>query len=216
MKILNPHLNLSLFFFFVLISNSYSQNIYFVKDVENISYLKIRFCLDSNGRVDSIGVMKDQSDYKNQAVIDEILFKLGKVVLPDTGSVRNNCHIETFIFINQALQYSSLKPEEFKQLETFKTGKFKYIGAIYDSSLIVRTEKEQLETTGNNKSRFEITWIEPNIYILKFVEMGMPGWENTIGETMAVEIIKIIDPKTYVYRSLLFNQPAYGIIQKIE
>lgn len=216
MKIINPKFCLSLFFFFTFVISAYSQNIYYVKDVENISYLKIRFCLDSNGKVDSIGVIQDQSDYKNQVVIDDILLKLGRIALPDTGSLWNNCHVETFIFINQTLQYCSLKPGEFKQLETFKSGKFKFQGAIYDSSLIVRTEKEQVETTGNKVSRFEITWIEPNIYTLKFLEMGLPGWENTIGETMAVEIIKIIDPKTYVYRSLLFGQPAYGIIQKIE
>lgn len=216
MKLLNLNLSLSLLFFFAFVSASYSQNIYFVKDVENISYLKIRFCLDSTGKVDSVGVIKDQSDYSNQVVINDIMNKLGGIVLPDTGNLWNNCHVETFIFINQTLQYCSVKPTEFIQLETFKTGRFKFLGAIYDSSLIVRTEKEQVETTGDKVSRFEITWIEPNIYTLKFLEMGLPGWEKTIGETMAVEIIKIIDPKTYVYRSLLFGQPAYGVIQKIE
>lgn len=214
MKILKH--TLSLFILIASVSASYSQNIYFVKDVENISYLRIRFCLDSNGKVDSIGVIDNKSDYKNQEVISNILLKFRQLTLPDTGSVRNNCHEETFIFINQVLKYCSLNPDELKQLETFKVGKFKYLGPIYDSSLIVRTEKEQVETTGENVSRFEITWVEPNIYTLKFVEMGIKGWENTIGETMAVEIIKLIDANTYVFRSMLFDQTAYGIIRKIE
>lgn len=217
-KLLKPNLklNLSLLFFLSFISLSYSQTTYFVKEVENIRDLSIRFCFDSNGKVDSIAVREDKTDYTDQKIIDEIIKQIRLVVVPDTGNVRNNCHEERFLFVNPTLQYCSLKPEEFKQLEKFKSGKFKYLSASNDSALITRTGNEQLETYANEFMRFEIVWVEPNIYTLKLVEVAMKGTIIDKGETIAVEIIKIIDPDTYVYRSLLLGVEIYGIIRKVE
>lgn len=190
-----------------------AQNNYFVNDVQYVNDVEIDFCIDSIGRVYDVQVNKDFTDYNNNEVIQEIIIKMQELSIPNV-ELYNDCHKELFTFINDSLQFSKIEEKDFKHLEKYRIGKFSYAAPRLRSIKIIRKKNKQIEKEEDGVYSYEINWIAPNLYTLKYLEVGNKQLEYLIGELIEVEIIRIIDENSYVYRSRIKGIQLYGIIKK--
>ncbi len=57
--------------------------------------------------------------------------------------------------------------------------------------------------------------MKPNFYILTYLEVSKEEYKYLLGEKINVEIIKVIDANTYVYKSNLLNRTfIIGVMKK--
>lgn len=188
-----------------------AQNNYFVDDVEYIKDVEVQYCLDGGGRVYDVKVNREFTDYQNEEVIDALLNEVRGLSVESTEHF-DNCFDENFTFINERFQSSSLKEDDFEHLEKFNRGKFAYTSPRYSDTKIVRRKKRQIERTDDGVLKFEIDWIAPNWYTLKYLKVYDAESKFLLGETIHVEIIGVIDEHTYMYRSHIEGLEVYGEI----
>lgn len=201
---------------FVLLSSIlFSQNNFFVDDVEYINYVTINFCVDSSGKTENIKINKEFTDYKNEEIISLIISEVQELNVNETSKL-NKCFEEIYTFINEELQFSKVKENQYKNLERFKKGDFIYWSPKYRNTSIERYSNKQIENAKESKSEYQINWVKPNFYNLKILKVRDSTFNYLIGETIDVEIIKVIDINSYVYKSTLNGQEIYGIIEKIK
>lgn len=204
----------TLIFIIIIVTNYISaQNSYFVNDVKYVNDVEINFCVDSSGRIYNVKVNKDFTDYQNEEVIQEIVDQMKGLTL-DAVEFFNNCYDELFTFINDSLQISKVKEDDFKYLEKFRKGKFAYAAPRLSKIKIIRRKNKQIEKEEDGVYKYEINWISPNLYTLKYLKIGNKDLDHPIGETIEVEIIRIIDEYSYIYKSTVKGIELYGIIEK--
>lgn len=189
---------------------------FYVNDVQYIEYLTVNFCVDSIGNTTTVSIIPEKTTYKNDSLINEIIDYRKSIVYGKDSKIRNNCNIQTFYLINSELKNCHLKEKEFAVLENFKTGKFKYEDPNFKNVIINRTTSYQFEVEGEEVFKYTINWLNPNIYILTFIDVSKEEYKYLIGEKIEVEIIKVISADSYIYKSNLKGSviPA-GIINKM-
>ncbi|WP_136666902.1 hypothetical protein [Flavobacterium sp. H122] len=206
---------LYLIFFLSLNLNAQIQNEFYVDDVENIEYLTVNFCVNNEGKTSNVTVIPSKTTYKNQDIINQVIeYRKSIEYYPDTN-LKNNCYDYTFNFVNSKLQKSQLTESDLKLINNFKNGKFKYADIIFPDVTIIRTNENQIEQNGDEIFKYKIEWTSPNSYSIKYLEVNKKEYEYLLGEKINVEIIKLISPKKYIYKSNLLDRTIItGIIEK--
>lgn len=188
---------------------------FYVEGINDIKYLTLNFCVDSLGKTTDVEIITDKTTIQDSSIINQIVkYRKGIEYYPDT-KLKNNCHDQTFSFINKEFENSHIEESDFYKLDNFKIGIYKYHDINYKNTIITRTENIQIEETNGEVYKYKIEWPKPNQYILTYIEVGKKEHEYLLGEKIYVEIIKQIDSQTYVYRSNLLNKIIItGIIVK--
>lgn len=133
-----------------------------------------------------------------------------------TYTIKYNRYDQIFTFINLNLKDAHINETEFDELQKFRTGNFQYGDLNYKDVNIYRTENFQIEEFQGKVSKYNIEWVKPNFYILTYLEVSKKEYKYLLGEKINVEIIKVIDANTYVYKSNLLNRTfIIGIMKKI-
>ncbi|MCG2612010.1 hypothetical protein LZZ90_10875 [Flavobacterium sp. SM15] len=208
---------LYILFFLSFNLNAQIQNEFYVDDVENIEYLTVNFCVNNEGKTDKVTIIPSKTTYKNQDIINQVVeYRKSIEYYPDTN-LKNNCYDFTFNFVNSKLQNSQLNENDIKLISNFKSGKFKYSGIIFPNATITRTNEYQIEQNGNEVFKYKIEWTNPYSYTITYLEVNQKEYEYLIGEKINVEIIKIVNPKKYIYKSNLLDRTIVtGIIEKLD
>lgn len=190
---------------------------FYVEGINDIKYLTLNFCVDSLGKTTNVEIQAEKTTIQDSIIVNQIVkYRKGIEYYPET-KLKNNCHDQTFSFISQEFENTSISENDFNKLENFKNGTYKYHNIKYKNTSITRTENFQIEETDGEVYKYKIEWPKPNQYILTYLEVGKKEHEYLLGEKIYVEIIKQIDHQTYVYRSNLLNQTTIiGIIVKVE
>ncbi|WP_291117865.1 hypothetical protein [Empedobacter sp. UBA7248] len=209
-------------YFYLLILfniNSFAQmqTEFYLDDVKNdIEYLTLNFCVDNSGKTSLVKVLPEKSIYQNKEIISQIIEYRKNIEYYSETDLKNNCYDQIFTFINTNLKDAHINETEFDELKKFRTGNFQYGDLNYKDVNIYRTENFQIEEFQGEVSKYNIEWVKPNSYILTYLEVSKEEYKYLLGEKINVEIIKLIDANTYVYKSNLLNRTfIIGIMKKI-
>jgi hypothetical protein len=205
-----------LFILIPIFCYSQVEHIFYVEDVEYVEYLTVNFCVSDSGKTSSVTIVPEKTSYKNEDIINQVIaYRKGIEYFPDT-KLKNNCYDYTFYFLNIKFQNSIIPENEVELCKNFKSGNFKYDNLVYSNTIIERTENFQIEKSKDGILKFKIDWIEPYKYNLTFLEVKNNESEYLIGETIQVEILKVINKNEYLYFSNLLDRTfSTGIIRKI-
>ena len=190
----------------------------FVEDVENIEYVTVNFCVDSDAKISEVTIIRGKTTYENEYNIEQLRqYLLGIQYYPDS-KLKNNCYDSTFEFINDTYENKKLNESECKACEKFQTGRYRYEGVLYLDTKIKRKKKIQREISDDDKQIYYINWLNDCTYILTYKRMTEPRFRHLIGKEIKVEIIDILDNGSYVYKSKgnFEEKVDYGIIKKME
>ncbi len=208
-----------LFFVLAMISFScYSQT--FVDDVEKVAVVVIDYCVDKNGKRYDIVINQEKSTYKHKGWQQGCLehFKKGKLIYP--MKMTNECWQSVYYFVNSKYKTYKLPKEDRIKCKVFHLGKFKYESPAYSETIIKRRKKRQIEKGGlGGIQKYKIKWTDNYKYTLETIRMSLEKDKHKEGYLIEVEIIEILNNKTYLYKSYITNDNStdivFGLITKI-
>ena len=207
-------------YFLIILSlniNAQIQNEFYVDDVESIEYLTVNFCVNNEGKTDKVSIIPSKTTYKNQDIISQVVEYRKSIAYYPNSKLKNNCYDFTFSFVNSKLQKNQLTEKDIKLVDIFKSGRFKYADIIYPNATITRTNEYQIEQNGDEIFKYKIEWTNPYSYLITYVEVNKKEYEYLLGEKINVEIIKVISPKKYIYKSNLLGRTIItGVIEKLD
>ncbi len=193
------------------------QQVYYVDDVRVVEYLTINFCVDKNGKSESVKVVPTKTNYKNKARIEEILKLNREIEYHKENKLNGNCFEYSFQFVNEKYKNKSLSINECEKSEIFKTGNFEYISILLPNYEIIRNDSIQIEKNADSESIYKIEWQSPCEYSLTYTKVNGKKSEYLIGESIKVKIIDILPSGDYVYKSNLLDRTlSTGIMRKLK
>ncbi len=208
-----------LFLFFLIISiPSISQT--FVDDVDRVAVVVIDYCVDEDGECYDIKINDEKSSYKNEGWRIGCLehFKKGKLRFP--LKMANACWQSVYHFVNSKYKNYELSEAERLKCKTFHQGQYKYENPAYSETIISRRKNLQIEKGGYGGTQvYRIKWTDVHKYQLESIKMSLEKDKHKIGNIIVVEIIELLNEKTYLYKAHFLNKeddtPMFGIITKI-
>lgn len=204
------------FFLFCLGTNAQIQQEFFADDVNNIELLTVNFCIDNYGKTSSVTILPEQTTYKNQANINQVVEYRKSIEYYPDSKLRNNCYDYTFRFVNPKYKNKKIEDSKISMCKEFKNGTFKYNDDSFPNLTIERDHNYQTEKSHDHFSKYKIDWINDTNYVLTFLEVSDKDSSYLIGEKIYVEIIDILDDGSYVYKSNLLDRTfTTGIIKRI-
>ncbi|WP_299157829.1 hypothetical protein [uncultured Tenacibaculum sp.] len=206
-----------LFLSFIIISfSSYSQ--IFVNDVNRVAVVVIDYCVDENGKRYDIKINQEKSTYKHkgwrQGCIEN--FKNGKLFYP--MKMTNKCWQSVYYFVNSKYKTYQLPEEERPKCKVFHRGKFKYENPAYSKTIMKRRKNRQIEKGGlGGRQVYKIKWVNDHEYELESIKMPLEKDKHKEGNIISVEIIEILNDKTYLYKGHIKNDKnvVFGLITKL-
>lgn len=194
------------------------QKKFFVDDVKDIEYVTVNFCVNEDAKISKVTVIKDKTTYGNKYNIEQLCQYLLSIQYYPNSKLKNNCYDSTFEFINYNYQNKKLNESECNACDKFKKGIYTYKNILYRDTKIKRRRKIQREIGKKDKQIYFIKWLNNCTYVLIYKRMTAPRLKHLIGKEIHVEIIDVLDDKSYVYRSKTnFNKKVdYGVIKKIK
>ena len=208
-----------LFFGFIIISFcSYSQT--FVDDVDRVAVVVIDYCVDDNGKRYDITINQEKSTYKNddwqQGCLEH--FKNGKLIYP--MKMTDKCWQSVYYFVNSKYKTYELPEKERARCKAFHRGKFKYENPAYSETIMKRRKKRQIEKGGlGGKQKYKIKWTDDHKYRLESIKMSLNKDKHKEGNLIEVEIIEVLNDKTYLYKAHITNNDStdvvFGLITKV-
>lgn len=135
------------------ISHSQIQTVFYVDDVKVIDYVTINFCVNDSARISQVSVLKEQTTYKNEVIIDRLVKYLKRVQYYPDSKLKNNCYDSTFKFVNKDYENAELKPSDYPKCKAFKTGDFTYSDFRHKGTKITRRKRKQREKIECEKKR---------------------------------------------------------------
>nr|WP_294936496.1 hypothetical protein [uncultured Flavobacterium sp.] len=201
---------------FSLSSIAQAQNEYYVDDVENIEYVNVLYCVHTDG-TSTVAANPETTTYKNQTIIDQIIAATRKNIVSEAKPPsKGNCYEYRYNILNRKLEKSQLNKKELALINNFKTGNYKYAEIYFEGVTISRTNDFQIEKRNDEVYKYSIKWPKPDTYILNLVETNNKEAEHLLNVNITVEIIKVISPTKYLYRSYVDETTKiFGIIEKI-
>tara|TARA_R110002051_G_scaffold325867_1_gene432603 strand:- start:141414 stop:142052 length:639 start_codon:yes stop_codon:yes gene_type:complete len=208
-----------LFLVFIIISFcSYSQT--FVDDVERVGVVVIDYCVDENGQRYDIKINQDKSNYKHEGWRQGCLehFEKGNLIYP--MKMTNQCWQSVYYFVNSKYKTYHLPEKERLKCKEFLRGLFKYENPAYSETIIKRRKNRQIEKGGSGgKQVYKIKWTDDHKYRLETVKMSLEKDKHKEGNLIDVEIIEILNNKTYLYKAIIINKDStdivFGLISKV-
>ncbi|UOB17513.1 hypothetical protein [Abyssalbus ytuae] len=208
-----------LFFGFIIISFcSYSQ--IFVDDVDRVAVVVIDYCVNKNGNRYDITVNQEKSTYKHDGWQQGCLehFKKGKLIYP--MKMTDECWQSVYYFVNSKYKTYELPQEDRIKCKAFHRGKFKYENPAYSETIMKRRKKNQIEKGGlGGTQKYKIKWRDDHKYQLEAIKMSLKKDKHKEGNLIEVEIIEILNDKTYLYKAYITNDDntdiVFGLITKI-
>jgi hypothetical protein len=208
-----------LFFGFIIISFcSYSQT--FVDDVDRVAVVVIDYCVDNNGKRYNITINQEKSTYKNEGWQQGCLehFKKGKLIYP--MKMTDKCWQSVYYFVNSKYKTYELPEEDREKCKVFHRGKFKYENPAYSETIIKRRKRRQIEKGGlDGTQKYKINWTDDHKYRLETIKMSLNKDKHKEGNLIEVEIIEVLNHKTYLYKAHITNNDStdivFGLITKI-
>lgn len=208
-----------LFFGFITVSFcSYSQT--FVEDVERVAIVVIDYCVDIDGKRYDIKINQEKSTYKDndwqQGCFEH--FKKGELVYP--MKMTKKCWQSFYYFVNSKYKTYELPKEDQVNCKDFHRGIYKYENPAFNETLIKRRKRRQIEKGGKGgKQVYKINWIDNHKYQLETVKMSLKKDKHKEGNLIDVEIIEILNNKTYLYKAYITDDIrtdiVFGLITKI-
>lgn len=209
-----------LLFCIAIVSFSFSHAQIFVNDVDRVAIVVIDYCVDQDGNQYDFEINQEKSTYKNSSWQLGCLehFKKGELFYP--MKMTNECWQAVYYFVNEKYKTYELPKEDRKNCKVFHRGKFKYESPAYSETIIKRRKRNQIEKGGKGgKQKYRIIWTDDHKYQLKTVSMSLEKDKHKIGNLINVEIIEIINEKTYLYKGYITNDTSinivFGLITKI-
>ncbi|MFY0714404.1 hypothetical protein J1D01_12040 [Seonamhaeicola sp. NFXS20] len=210
--------NLLFFGFIINCFCSYSQT--FVDDVDRVEIVIIDYCVDDNGKRYDISINQEKSTYKNHGWQQGCLehFKNGKLIYP--MKMTGECWQSVYYFVNSKYQTYELPEEERVKCKAFHRGKFKYENLAYSKTIMKRRKKRQIEKGGlGGTQKYKIKWTDEHKYELETMKMSLKKDKHKEGNLIEVEIIEILNDKTYLYKAYIKNDDntdvVFGLITKV-
>lgn len=197
---------------------SYSQ--IFVDDVDRVANVVIDYCVDEDGERYDIKINQEKTTYKDESWQQGCLkhFKEGKLIYP--SKMTNKCWQSVYYFVNSKYKNFELPEKDREKCKIFHRGKFKYESPAYSELVIKRRKKRQIEKDGSgNKQVYKIHWTNHHTYTLETFKMSLDKDKHKVGNLIEVEIIEILNDKTYLYKGEITNDDdtkvVFGLITKL-
>lgn len=200
---------------------SFSSNAQtFVDDVERIAVVVIDYCVDEEGDRYNIKINNDKSSYPNEGWRLGCLehFKNGKLRYP--MKMTNECWQSVYYFINSKYKTYKLPEGDQAICKTFHQGEYRYENPAYSETTISRRKNLQIEKDGYGGTQvYKIKWTDDHKYELQAVKMSLEKDKHREKSTIAVEIIEVLNEKTYLYKAYFKDAedsiPNFGLITRI-
>jgi len=212
-------MNKKIFFlllFIPIITFSQVQQDFYVQDVETIEYLTLSFCVDNEGKTNSVTIIPENTSYKNNEFIQQVIKYRKGIEYSPNSKLRNNCYESTFNFINHNLKDKKLTSSECQKGNEFRKGRFIYKNSRYSDFIIIRRKNIQIEKNKDEKYTYKIEWLSPCHYTLTYHKVSEKKYEYLIGEIIDVKIIDILKDGKYIYKSNLLDRTILtGMIEKL-
>lgn len=197
---------------------SYAQ--IFVENVDRVAIVVIDYCVDEHGQRYDIKINQEKSTYKDVSWQKGCLehFKKGELIYP--MKMIKQCWQSVYYFVNQKYKTYQLPEEDRQKCKTFHLGNFKYESPAYSETIIKRGKKIQIEKRGSGgPQKYKIRWTADHKYQLESVKMSLEKDKHKEGGLIDVEIIEILNERTYLYRAEIINDNSnnvvFGLITKI-
>ncbi|TYA71935.1 hypothetical protein [Seonamhaeicola marinus] len=209
--------NLLFIVFLSIFFSSYSQT--FVDDVDRVAVVVIDYCVDNNGKRYDIKINQEKSNYKHEGWQLGCLehFKNAKLIYP--MKMTNECWQSVYYFVNSKYKTHELPAEERLKCKDFHFGKYKYESPAYSETIINRRKHRQIEKGGSGgRQVYKIKWTENHKYELETIKMPLEKDKHKEGNLISVEIIEILNDKTYLYKAQITKEDTnivFGLITKL-
>lgn len=214
----NRELNKILLFGLFLFSiNVHSQIMtrYFIDGVDVVDYVTLEICADSTNGIIKVKLIAEKTTHKNQFNIDQLVDYIKSFDYPKDGPLIGRCGNLTFSFINPEFENLKLNEKEIEECSKFRTGNFSYHHINHQNTKIKRRKKIQKEISHKSRQIYFINWTSNSTYTLTYKRMSDDNLKALIGETIEVEILKLLDNDGYVYKATSPNGIVYhGAIYK--
>lgn len=209
-----------LFILFCIMSTFGAYAQIFVKDVDRVAIVVIDYCVDPKGKRYDFKINQEKSTYKDLSWQLGCLehFKKGKLVYP--MKMTRQCWQAVYYFVNEKYKTYELPKEDRKNCKVFHRGKFKYESPAYSETIIKRGKKIQIEKGGTGgRQKYKIRWTSDHKYQLETIKMSLEKDKHKEGGLIDVEIIEILNERTYLYKAEIINDNSdnvvFGLITKI-
>ncbi|WP_299113680.1 hypothetical protein [uncultured Winogradskyella sp.] len=209
-----------LLFFIIVIISSFSYSQTFVDDVDRVAVVVIDYCVDENGKRYDIVINQEKSTYKHEGWQQGCLehFKKGELIYP--MKMTDECWQSVYYFVNSKYKTYELPEEDRIKCKAFHRGKFKYENPAYSETIMKRRKKRQIEKGGlGGRQVYNIKWTDDHKYILETVKLPLEKDKHKEDNIIAVEIIEVLNEKTYLYKAVITNkgdtETIFGLITKI-
>lgn len=197
---------------------SYSQT--FVDDVDRVAVVVIDYCVDDKGKRYDITINQEKSSYKHEGWQEGCLehFKKGELVYP--MKMTDECWQSVYYFVNSKYKTYELPKEDRIKCKAFHLGKFKYENPAYSDAIMKRLKNRQIEKGGTGgKQVYKIKWTDDHKYQLETIKMSLKKDKHKVGNVIEVEIIEILNDRTYLYKAYIANDDrtdiVFGLITKV-
>jgi len=208
-----------LFFGFIILSFcSYSQT--FVDEVDRVAVVVIDYCVDNSGKRYDITINQEKSTYKNEGWQQgcQEHFKKAKLIYPK--KMTDECWQSVYYFVNSKYKTDELPEEDRVKCKAFHRGKFIYENPAYSETIMIRRKKRQIEKGGSGGTqKYKIKWTDDHKYQLETIKMSLIKDKHKEGNLIEVEIIEVINVKTYLYKAHITNDNStdivFGLITKV-
>ncbi|MDY8135457.1 hypothetical protein [Aquimarina sp. 2201CG5-10] len=209
-----------IFLLLLITSSIYGQvqKKFFVKDVESLEYVTVKFCVDNEAKISEVTIVEESTTYKNDYNIEQLRQYLLGIQYYEDSKLKNNCYNSTFEFINEKYEKKHLNEVECKACEKFKSGLYRYKHVLYRDTKIKRKRKIQREIGKEDKQIYFIKWLNNCTYILTYKRMSEQRLKHLLGKEIHVEIIDVLDNGDYLYRSKanFEDKVDYGVIRPVK
>lgn len=204
--------------FFIISFCLYSQT--FVNDIDKVAIVVIDYCVDENGKRYDIKINQEKSTYKHEGWREGCLehFKKGKLIYP--MKMTNECWQSVYYFVNSKYKTHQLPEEDRLKCKVFHRGKYKYESPAYSETIMKRRKNRQIEKGGlGGRQVYKIKWVEDHKYELIAIKMPLEKDKHKEGNLISVEIIEVLNDKTYLYKAQITNKVdnniVFGLITKL-
>ncbi|WP_299121390.1 hypothetical protein [uncultured Tenacibaculum sp.] len=209
-----------LYFFLFLIIPFFTFSQTFVDDIDRVAIVVIDYCVDENGKRYNIKINEEKSTYSHNGWRLGCLDHFKKAKLYHPMKMTNKCWQSVYYFVNSKYKTYQLSKDDYVKCKVFHSGKFKYESPAYNETIIKRRKRRQIEKGGiGGRQVYKINWLNDYKYELETIKMSLEKDKHKEGGIISVEIVEILNEKTYLYKAKIINRKdsnyVFGLITKL-
>ncbi len=196
--------------------NYYWNEIKKTKVLEEFTTLKdtskISFYSSESTLIKDIDTLKKASVY---STLTTTVSESGKA-MSTQGKMKFLPVIVCYRFINKDFDNYQLTENEKKLIpKYFKNGTFKY-NMPWKKNITKREGNKQYDYLDDYISEYDIDWYNDDRYTITLINTNNPKYIDTIGEKSYVQIIKVLNDKSYLFRTTSDGNSFTEIFTKID